>query len=234
MPRSTQGWSGSSRRQCRTSPSWRPLITSSTNSKGSRPSPSLRPLSPSPCRRVSPRHPRQGRRKRRLSGGGLGPSRPRLLNQGRSPSSRCRISSNRHHGRLSKGERRRHLPAASRRSSRSRHSPASRHRGANPGSRHRRGGGSRDQAAGIRPRKRNRRRRSGRGRRSSNGAWPRWSFWGSPPDYGYGLPSLVACSAPVRLPGSQAPNRPIMARQPPPIQTTRGAGRQTACPAPPN
>ena len=36
-----------------------------------------------------------------------------------------------------------------------------------------------------------------------------------------------------RLPGSQAPNRPIRARQPPPIQTTRGAGRQTACPAPP-
>ena len=85
-----------------------------------------------------------------------------------------------------------------------------------------------------RPRKRNRRRSSGRGRRSSNGAWPRSSFWGSPPDYGYGLPSLVACSAPVRLPGSQAPNRPIRARQPPPIRTTRGAGRQTACPAPPN
>ena len=76
MPRSTQAWSGLSRRQCPTFPSWRPLTTSSTNSKGSQPRPSLRPLSPSPCRRVSRRQPRQGRRKRRRTGGG--PRRARL------------------------------------------------------------------------------------------------------------------------------------------------------------
>ena len=76
MPRSTQAWWGLSRRQCPTFPSWRPPTTPSTSSKRSQPRPSLRPLSPSPCRRVSRRQPRQGRRKPHRTDGG--PRRARL------------------------------------------------------------------------------------------------------------------------------------------------------------
>jgi hypothetical protein len=237
MPKSTQASSDLSRRQCPTSPSWRRPTTSSTNSKGSQPKPSLRPLSPS--RRVSLRPPRQGRLKWRRIGGRQRRARLKAPNPGLSLSlsSRrlCRISSNRRHGRRSKEEHRRGLPAASHRSRHSRLNPAPPlDRNAKPGSRCRLSSHSpaRRCRCRRRPWKRNRRRSGGRGRQSSNWAWLPSSSWGSPPDYGCGLPSLVACSAPD--PGSRAPKRPTRARQPPPIRTTRGAGRQTACQAPPN
>ena len=237
MPRSTQESSGLNRRQCPTFPSWRPPTTSSTNSKGSQPRPSLRPLSPSPCRRASLRQPRQGRRKRRRIGGDPRRARLKAPNPGLSLSSSrlCRISSNRRHGRRSKEERRRGLPAASRRSRRSHLNPARPlDRSAKPGCRHRLSSlkSARRCRCRRRPWKRNRRRNGGRGRQSSSGAWLPSSSWGSPPDYGCGLPSLVACSAPG--PGSQAPKRRTRTRQPLPIRTIREAGRQTACPAPPN
>ena len=107
-------------------------------------------------------------------------------------------------------------------------------RSAKPGSRHRLSSLKPARRCRCRrpPWKRSRRRNGGRGRQSSNGAWLPSSSWGSPPDYGCGLPSLVACSAPA--PGSQAPRRRTRTRRPRPIRTIRGAGRQTACPAPPN
>ena len=217
MPRSTQASWGLSRRQCPTFPSWRPLTTPSTSSKHSQPRPSLRPLSPSPCRRVSRRQPRQGRRKPHRTDGG--PRRARLKAPNPNPglslslSSRrlCRISSNRRPGRRSKEERRRGLPAASRRSRRSHLNPARPlDRSAKPGCRHRLSSlkSARRCRCRRRPWKRNRRRNGGRGRQSSSGAWLPSSSWGSPPDYGCGLPSLVACSAPAPgQPGAETSNK---------------------------
>src|SRR5215510_8596156 len=88
MPRSPRASWGLSRRRCPTSPSWRPLTTSSTNSRGSQARPSLKPLSPFPCRRGSLRQPLQGRRKRRRIGVGQRRARLKAANSGLSLSSR--------------------------------------------------------------------------------------------------------------------------------------------------
>ena len=206
-------------------------------------SPASGRLSPSPCRRSQPAPAAsKGRRKPRRTGEG----RPRRLHNPRnlpkcglslSLSSRrlCRISSNRRPGRRSKEERRRglHRGVAPQppQPPQSRTPPGPQREARVPSPAQQPQAARRCRCRRRRPGRETGEEDGGRGRQSSNGAWLPSSSWGSPPDCGCGLPSLV----PARLrnaPGSQAPKRRTRTRQPLPTPTIRGAGRPTAFPAP--
>ena len=228
MPRLTQGLLGSPRNPCRTCPSWRRPRASGVNSKDRRRCPRQRWRSPLPCSRASRLRHSPGLRKRHRIDS-LPRARHKPPNHGRSLSrirSRCRNSSR--NGRRSQEERLRRNAGR----------PPSSH------AQCRRRPVRREPRHGLislnlarhsrREQRRWRKTRHARpfpGRRSSSGAWSPLSSWGSRPVSGCGWPSPVR-SVPVQILDSLVPNRRTRVRQP--TRTTRGAGRQTACPVPPN
>ena len=247
MPRSTQASSGLSRSRCPTFPSWRRPTTPSTSSKHSQPKAAAsgrRVLLP--CRRVSRRQPRQGRRKPHRTDGG--PRRARLKAPQPQPPASASASAaaasaasaaTAAHGRRSKEERRRgHRPrrraAAAAATPQSRTPPwtAARSQGAVTGS-----------AASSPPggAAAERRRPAKRNRRRSGWPWKAIIKWGVAAlvILGIAAGSWLWLAKPGGLLGSRsrAARRQIVEQERANhdrSRTIRGAGRQTACPAPPS